>query len=48
MLTANLGFINVAINNVFTFVATHANEAYLHAAYSGLVSSVLTLHQAFV
>lgn len=47
MLTANLGFINSAVNDVFNFVATHASEAYLHAAYNGLVSSVLSLHQVF-
>lgn len=48
MLTANLGLINTAVNDVFNFVATHASEAYLHAAYSGLVSSVFSLHQIFV
>lgn len=48
MLSANLGLINEAINNVFTFSASHFSESYLHAAYSGLVSSVLTIQQLFV
>jgi hypothetical protein len=48
MLTATFGFIGAAVNNVAIFAATHANDAYLHAAYVGQIASTLSLHQLFV
>lgn len=47
MITALIGFTNFTTLAVGNFVATHANEAYLHAAYAGQLVSTLSLHQYF-